>query len=56
MLTSRRARVARMKRAWAGQGASLQLGDLMVLLGWYLLVRVGAWPRGGGEATRPGAQ
>nr|XP_020041304.1 probable ATP-dependent RNA helicase DHX37 [Castor canadensis] len=33
MLTSRRARVARMKRAWAGQGASLQLGDLMVLLG-----------------------
>lgn len=33
MLKSRRARVAHMKRTWAGQGASLRLGDLMVLLG-----------------------
>ncbi|XP_039735183.1 putative ATP-dependent RNA helicase DHX37 isoform X2 [Pteropus medius] len=33
MLKDRRARVARMKRTWAGQGASLKLGDLMVLLG-----------------------
>ncbi|KAM4827123.1 putative ATP-dependent RNA helicase DHX37 [Thomomys bottae] len=32
-LRSRRARVAQVKRAWAGQGASLKLGDLMVLLG-----------------------
>ncbi|XP_069880986.1 probable ATP-dependent RNA helicase DHX37 [Dipodomys merriami] len=32
-LKSRRARVAQIKRAWAGQGASLKLGDLMVLLG-----------------------
>lgn len=32
-LKGRRARVAQMKRTWAGQGASLKLGDLMVLLG-----------------------
>nr|XP_004611192.1 unnamed protein product [Sorex araneus] len=32
-LKARRARVAQMKRVWAGQGASLQLGDVMVLLG-----------------------
>ncbi|XP_058137205.1 probable ATP-dependent RNA helicase DHX37 [Dasypus novemcinctus] len=32
-LQGKRARVAQMKRIWAGQGASLQLGDLMVLLG-----------------------
>lgn len=36
-LKGRRARVAQMKRTWAGQGASLKLGDLMVLLGWYHL-------------------
>uniref|UniRef100_A0A8C6R3U9 DEAH-box helicase 37 n=1 Tax=Nannospalax galili TaxID=1026970 RepID=A0A8C6R3U9_NANGA len=33
VLKGRRARVAQMKRTWAGQGASLKLGDLMVLLG-----------------------
>ncbi|XP_014718081.2 probable ATP-dependent RNA helicase DHX37 isoform X2 [Equus asinus] len=33
ILKGRRARVAQMKRIWAGQGASLKLGDLMVLLG-----------------------
>ncbi|XP_007448800.1 PREDICTED: probable ATP-dependent RNA helicase DHX37 [Lipotes vexillifer] len=32
-LKGRRARVAQTKRVWAGQGASLKLGDLMVLLG-----------------------
>ncbi|KAM5199449.1 putative ATP-dependent RNA helicase DHX37 isoform 2-T2 [Hipposideros larvatus] len=32
-LKGRRARVAQMKRTWAGRGASLKLGDLMVLLG-----------------------
>ncbi|KAG8514999.1 putative ATP-dependent RNA helicase DHX37, partial [Galemys pyrenaicus] len=32
-LKGRRARVAQMKRVWAGQGASLKLGDIMVLLG-----------------------
>nr|XP_010968070.1 probable ATP-dependent RNA helicase DHX37 [Camelus bactrianus] len=32
-LKGRRARVAQMKRIWAGQGASRKLGDLMVLLG-----------------------
>uniref|UniRef100_A0A2K5ELB2 Activating signal cointegrator 1 complex subunit 3 n=1 Tax=Aotus nancymaae TaxID=37293 RepID=A0A2K5ELB2_AOTNA len=32
-LKGKRARVAQMKRTWAGQGASLKLGDLMVLLG-----------------------
>ncbi|XP_070256067.1 probable ATP-dependent RNA helicase DHX37 [Myotis yumanensis] len=32
-LKGKRARVAQMKRAWAGRGASLKLGDLMVLLG-----------------------
>ncbi|XP_037016970.2 probable ATP-dependent RNA helicase DHX37 isoform X1 [Artibeus jamaicensis] len=32
-LKSKRARVAQMKRVWAGRGASLKLGDLMVLLG-----------------------
>ncbi|XP_023576347.1 probable ATP-dependent RNA helicase DHX37 [Octodon degus] len=32
-LRGRRARVAQMKRTWAGQGASLKLGDVMVLLG-----------------------
>uniref|UniRef100_A0A673VE54 DEAH-box helicase 37 n=1 Tax=Suricata suricatta TaxID=37032 RepID=A0A673VE54_SURSU len=32
-LKGKRARVAQMKRVWAGQGASLQLGDIMVLLG-----------------------
>uniref|UniRef100_A0A2K5MTE9 DEAH-box helicase 37 n=1 Tax=Cercocebus atys TaxID=9531 RepID=A0A2K5MTE9_CERAT len=32
-LKSKRAWVAQMKRTWAGQGASLKLGDLMVLLG-----------------------
>ncbi|XP_058387231.1 probable ATP-dependent RNA helicase DHX37 [Diceros bicornis minor] len=32
-LKGRRARVAQVKRIWAGQGASLKLGDLMVLLG-----------------------
>ena len=42
-LKSKRARVAQRKRIWAGQGASLKLGDLMVLLGvcW-------AWRRRGG--------
>ncbi|XP_036132601.1 probable ATP-dependent RNA helicase DHX37 [Molossus molossus] len=33
VLRGKRARVAQMKRRWAGQGASLKLGDLMVLLG-----------------------
>lgn len=33
MLKDKRARVAQMRRTWAGQGASLKLGDLMVLLG-----------------------
>ncbi|XP_029959812.1 putative ATP-dependent RNA helicase DHX37 isoform X2 [Salarias fasciatus] len=32
-LTQRRARLAQMRRLWAGQGASLLLGDLMVMLG-----------------------
>ncbi|XP_008572511.1 PREDICTED: probable ATP-dependent RNA helicase DHX37 isoform X1 [Galeopterus variegatus] len=32
-LKCRRVRVAQMKRTWAGQGASLKLGDVMVLLG-----------------------
>lgn len=32
-LKAQRARVAHMKRTWAGQGASLKLGDIMVLLG-----------------------
>ncbi|XP_062942073.1 probable ATP-dependent RNA helicase DHX37 isoform X2 [Cynocephalus volans] len=32
-LKGRRVRVAQMKRTWAGQGASLKLGDVMVLLG-----------------------
>ncbi|XP_037367217.1 probable ATP-dependent RNA helicase DHX37 isoform X1 [Talpa occidentalis] len=32
-LKGRRARVAQMKRVWAGPGASLKLGDIMVLLG-----------------------
>ncbi|XP_049625154.1 probable ATP-dependent RNA helicase DHX37 [Suncus etruscus] len=32
-LKGRRARVSQMKRLWAGQGASLKLGDIMVLLG-----------------------
>uniref|UniRef100_A0A8C8D259 RNA helicase n=1 Tax=Oncorhynchus tshawytscha TaxID=74940 RepID=A0A8C8D259_ONCTS len=32
-LAQRRARLAQMRRLWAGQGASLLLGDLMVLLG-----------------------
>ncbi|KAM6166718.1 putative ATP-dependent RNA helicase DHX37 [Erethizon dorsatum] len=32
-LRGRRTRVAQMKRTWAGQGASLKLGDIMVLLG-----------------------
>ncbi|KAK2490106.1 hypothetical protein MC885_014358 [Smutsia gigantea] len=32
-LKGKRARVAQMKRIWAGQGASLKLGDIMVLLG-----------------------
>uniref|UniRef100_A0A8C2VG05 DEAH-box helicase 37 n=1 Tax=Chinchilla lanigera TaxID=34839 RepID=A0A8C2VG05_CHILA len=32
-LRGRRARVAQMKRTWAGRGASLKLGDVMVLLG-----------------------
>ncbi|XP_011844282.1 PREDICTED: probable ATP-dependent RNA helicase DHX37 [Mandrillus leucophaeus] len=32
-LKSKRAWVAQIKRTWAGQGASLKLGDLMVLLG-----------------------
>ncbi|XP_032287366.1 probable ATP-dependent RNA helicase DHX37 isoform X3 [Phoca vitulina] len=32
-LKDKRARVAQMKRIWAGQGASLKLGDIMVLLG-----------------------
>ncbi|XP_053444788.1 probable ATP-dependent RNA helicase DHX37 isoform X2 [Nycticebus coucang] len=32
-LKGKRARVAQKKKAWAGQGASLKLGDLMVLLG-----------------------
>ncbi|XP_042636514.1 probable ATP-dependent RNA helicase DHX37 [Orycteropus afer afer] len=43
-LKSRRARVAQMRRTWAGQGASLLLGDLMVLLG-----AVGAWEFAGGS-------
>lgn len=32
-LAQRRARLTQMKRLWAGQGASLLLGDLMVMLG-----------------------
>lgn len=32
-LVQRRARIAQMKRLWAGHGASLLLGDLMVMLG-----------------------
>ncbi|XP_037600207.1 probable ATP-dependent RNA helicase DHX37 isoform X2 [Cebus imitator] len=32
-LKGKRAQLAQMKRTWAGQGASLKLGDLMVLLG-----------------------
>ncbi|XP_045635001.1 probable ATP-dependent RNA helicase DHX37 isoform X1 [Ursus americanus] len=32
-LKDRRARVAQMKRIWAGQGAARKLGDIMVLLG-----------------------
>uniref|UniRef100_A0A6Q2YPQ7 RNA helicase n=1 Tax=Esox lucius TaxID=8010 RepID=A0A6Q2YPQ7_ESOLU len=32
-LAQRRARLTQMRRLWAGQGASLLLGDLMVLLG-----------------------
>ncbi|XP_069379136.1 probable ATP-dependent RNA helicase DHX37 [Paralichthys olivaceus] len=32
-LAQRRARLAQMRRLWAGQGAALQLGDLMVMLG-----------------------
>ncbi|XP_076005652.1 putative ATP-dependent RNA helicase DHX37 [Genypterus blacodes] len=32
-MTQRRARLTQMRRLWAGQGASLLLGDLMVLLG-----------------------
>ncbi|XP_033474385.2 putative ATP-dependent RNA helicase DHX37 [Epinephelus lanceolatus] len=32
-LTQRRARLTQMRRLWAGQGPSLQLGDLMVMLG-----------------------
>ncbi|KAM9622967.1 putative ATP-dependent RNA helicase DHX37 [Trichechus inunguis] len=44
MLKGKRARVAQMKRTWAGQGASLLLGDLMVLLG-----AVGAWEFAGGS-------
>ncbi|XP_022051791.2 probable ATP-dependent RNA helicase DHX37 [Acanthochromis polyacanthus] len=32
-LTQRRARMTQMRRLWAGQGAALQLGDLMVMLG-----------------------
>ncbi|XP_060049254.1 probable ATP-dependent RNA helicase DHX37 isoform X2 [Erinaceus europaeus] len=32
-LKSQRARVAQMRRIWAGQGASLKLGDIMVMLG-----------------------
>ncbi|KAM9858095.1 putative ATP-dependent RNA helicase DHX37 [Aulostomus maculatus] len=32
-LSQRRARLTQMKRLWAGQGASLLLGDLMVMLG-----------------------
>ncbi|XP_070402298.1 probable ATP-dependent RNA helicase DHX37 isoform X2 [Nothobranchius furzeri] len=32
-LNQRRARLTQMRRLWAGQGASLHLGDLMVMLG-----------------------
>uniref|UniRef100_A0A8C5EK73 Activating signal cointegrator 1 complex subunit 3 n=1 Tax=Gouania willdenowi TaxID=441366 RepID=A0A8C5EK73_GOUWI len=32
-ITQRRARLTQMRRLWAGQGASLLLGDLMVMLG-----------------------
>ena len=32
-LTQRRARLTQMRRLWAGQGTSLLLGDLMVMLG-----------------------
>ncbi|XP_061673457.1 probable ATP-dependent RNA helicase DHX37 [Syngnathoides biaculeatus] len=32
-LTQRRARMAQMRRLWAGQGPSLLLGDIMVMLG-----------------------
>lgn len=32
-LTQRRARLTQMRRLWAGQGPSLLLGDLMVMLG-----------------------
>ncbi|XP_006874585.1 PREDICTED: probable ATP-dependent RNA helicase DHX37 [Chrysochloris asiatica] len=44
ILKGKRARVAQMKRTWAGHGASLLLGDLMVLLG-----AVGAWEFAGGS-------
>lgn len=50
-LKGKRARVAQMKRIWAGQGASLKLGDLMVLLG---ECPIWAWPVGGGEGGRAG--
>ncbi|KAM6155291.1 putative ATP-dependent RNA helicase DHX37 [Rhynchocyon petersi] len=43
-LKGKRVRVAQMKRTWAGQGASLLLGDIMVLLG-----AVGAWEFAGGS-------
>ncbi|XP_066545535.1 putative ATP-dependent RNA helicase DHX37 [Amia ocellicauda] len=33
VLSQRQARLSQMRRLWAGQGASLQLGDLMVMLG-----------------------
>lgn len=50
-LKGKRARVAQMKRIWAGQGASLKLGDLMVLLGkclvWMWSVFVPGTGRGG---------
>lgn len=39
-LSQRRARLTQMRRLWAGQGASLLLGDLMVMLGKPTFVQV----------------
>lgn len=52
-LKAKRARVAQMKRLWAGQGASLQLGDVMVLLGVCPVRPVGGRGAGGPD---PGSE
>lgn len=36
-MAGKKARCVQMRRLWAGQGQSLQLGDLMVLLGMSLI-------------------